>query len=449
MRIETDFAESALEMALKGGAESADIFIKSRTGVSAESKGGEPESIKSSEDLAYAIRVFASGGTGLSYSTRKEDAAEVVRAALESARHTHKENGFTGAALPEGPFVYPEIDIYDPETARVDSKLVFEKAMQVEHGATSADPRIKNVRSAVASFSVSEVLIMNTKGVSGSYSATSASAQIMAVGSDGKDSQMGWDFQDSSYLADINFGEVGRMAAQRALELLGAGRTSPSKAPLVIDGPIMAELLEVFASMLSAEAVQKGKSLLAGKLGQKIISPMLNMIDDGLIARRPGSRPFDDEGVAASRKALIKNGVLQGYMHNSKTAARDKIKSTGNGVRPSIMSFPGVGPLNIYLESAAGAPVKKEELMSRAGNGVYVTSAMGMHTINPISGEFSIGISGLLIENGKAGRPVKEMVVSGNVLDLFANIIALGDDFRFYGEAGAASALAGPVDISA
>ncbi len=436
-------------MALKGGAESAEIFIRSRAGVSAESKGGAPESVKSSEDLAYAIRVFAGGGTGLSYSTRKEDAAEVVRAAIESARHTYKDAASAEAGLPEGPFEYTEIDIYDSEAARLDSKLVFEKAREVELGATSADPRIKNIRSASASFSVSEALIMNTKGVAGSYSSTSASAQVMAVAEEGADTQMGWDFQNSSYLAGVNFEEVGRKAAGRALELLGAGRTTSSKAMIVIEAPIMAELLEVLSSMLSAEAVQKGKSLLSGKLGQKIISPMLNIIDDGLMARRPGSRPFDDEGVAVSRKALVKNGVLQGYMHNSKTAAKDKIKSTGNGVRPSIMAFPGVGPLNIYLENTSGQPVNKNSLFSQAGNGVYITNAMGMHTINPISGEFSIGISGLLIEGGKAGRPVKEMVVSGNVLDLFASIVALGDDFRFYGEAGSSSALAGPVDISA
>ena len=445
-------ARQLVEMAIAGGADEAEAYMSSKRGVTAESKDGAPESVKTSRDVGCALRVIKGKKLGFSYSTGMEGLDRVVRSCLESASHT-EEDPFLG--LPEKGRALPAAnpEIYDKAAAGTTTDEAFLLASMVEKGAREADRRIKLVRSATASFSSNEVLVVNSNGFSGSYSSTSATAQVMAVAEgDGGETQMGWDFMGSAFLEDVHFAEVGRGAAVKALELLGAKNISPMKAPLIVANSVAAEFLGIFASMLSAESVQKGKSLLAGRfLGQKVISGLLTIFDDGLLARGLGSAPFDDEGVQTSRKSLIEAGVLKGYMHNTYTArkAGEGAVSTGNAVKSSLSSFPSVGALNFYLKAAGVKPVKLEELFAMAGKGLYITEAMGMHTVNPVSGEFSIGISGLLIEGGRPAHPVKEAVISGNLLDLFKNVEAIGDDLRFYGGTGSPSILIGPTDISA
>ncbi len=454
-------ARRLVEMALEGGADAAEAYMSSKSGVSAESKDGAPESVKTSRDAGFALRVIKGKKPGFSYSSGMTDLEHVVRAALEAANHT-EEDPFL--KLPENKNTFSpgkkdksgipdKMEIFDERVAGMSTEEAFRFASQVEQGARDADKRIKLVRSASASFNSNEILIVNSSGFSGSYSSTSVIAQVMAVAEgEGGETQMGWDFMGSAFLEDVLFAEVGRGAAGKALELLGAKTISPMKAPVIVANSVAAEFLGIFASMLSAESVQKGKSLLAGKAGQEVISKSLSIFDDGLLPRGLGSAPFDDEGVPTSKKGLIEAGVLKGYMHNTYTAAKDGSVSTGNAVKSSLASFPSVGPLNFYLEKAGDGKSKNtslEELFARAGKGLYVTEAMGMHMINPVSGEFSIGVSGLLIEGGRPSHAVKEAIISGNLLDFFKNVEAVGDDLKFYGGTGSPSILIGPTDISA
>jgi PmbA protein len=195
--------------------------------------------------------------------------------------------------------------------------------------------------------------------------------------------------------------------------------------------------------------VQKGKSMLAGKIGKSVLNHRLNVIDSGLLNKKLGSKPVDDEGVPTTNKTLIEKGILKGFLHNTYTAKKDNVRSTGNAVRGGYTGIPSVGPANIYIE-----PVSREHtadlegLIKHIDRGLYVTETMGMHTANPISGEFSVGASGLWIELGEVKHPVKEAVISGNVLDLFKSVMVIGDDLRFYGNIGAPSLLIEGIDIS-
>jgi PmbA protein len=189
--------------------------------------------------------------------------------------------------------------------------------------------------------------------------------------------------------------------------------------------------------------------MLAGKKGELVISQRLNIIDSGLINGKLGSKPVDDEGVATTYKILIDKGVLNGFLYNTYTSRKDNVKSTGNAVRGGFTGLPSVGPSNIYIE-----PVSKEytadlsSLIKNMRKGLYVTETMGMHTVNPISGEFSVGASGLWIENGEIQYSAKEAVISGDILQLFKNVLMVGDDIRFYGNIGAPSLLIEGIDIS-
>jgi PmbA protein len=289
---------------------------------------------------------------------------------------------------------------------------------------------------------------MNSSGVAYGYSTTSVSAQIMSVAEDGSDSQTGWDFRTGRFLSDVSFRQVGASAARHAVSLLGARRMSARKAPVLLHSSVAASFLSVLASMLSSEAVQKGKSLLKGKLGQTVVSNMVDIVDDGLMPHGPGTRHIDDEGVPVRRTELVREGVLHGLMYNTLTAARDGVASTGNAVKGGVSALPAVRPINLYL-GTSGKRFALEEMLSNMQGGLYVLDAMGVHTANPVSGEFSIGVSGLWVEGGEVKHPVKEAVISGNLLEFFGRVEAVGKDLRFYGKIGSPSLLFGQTDISA
>ena len=198
---------------------------------------------------------------------------------------------------------------------------------------------------------------------------------------------------------------------------------------------------------LSAESVQKQRSFLAGKKEKEIVSPVVDIIDDGTMAWGTGTSPVDDEGVPVKNKTLISRGVLKGFIHNTFTAKKEGVESTGNASRGSSKGLAGIDVTNMYLKAADGK--SDNSLMKSVSRGILLLGAMGVHTANPISGDFSIGISGLWIENGEAVYPFKEAVISGNVLEMFRKVQAVGNDLRFYGNIGSPSILIDDMDISA
>ncbi len=444
MRIEEDFAGRLLRGALMGGADSAEVYVKSGRNLSVEVKGRVMDAFESSTGFGYSLRVIKDQRLGFSFSTDMQDADRVIENALEASRWTETDEYLY---LPELYGRNP-LDIFDKEISEIGEEAALRKALAIESAALDTDGRITKVRKASASFSVKNVMIMNSKGVHDTYAATSCTAQLMVVAEDGNDSQMAWDFEGSRFLREVNFENVGETAARRALLLLGAKEFQASKADVILDNSVATEFLGLFASLLSSESVQKGKSLLAGRVNRVVVSPVISIYDDGGIPLKLGSRPFDDEGVATSKKFLIKDGVLLGYLHNCYTARKDGVMSTGNAVKGSFSALPTVGPLNLCV-SVSPDVVHTGGLSSLIDKGLYVTDAMGVHTANPVSGEFSVGVSGLWIEHGHQRYPVKEAIISGNLLDFFGKVKAAGDDLRFYGNLAAPSLLIADVDISA
>jgi PmbA protein len=173
-------------------------------------------------------------------------------------------------------------------------------------------------------------------------------------------------------------------------------------------------------------------------------------MDNGLLPGRLGSSPVDDEGVPCAEKLLIREGVLLSYVYNTYTARKGGVLSTGNAARAGFSALPSVGVSNLYLEASSAAHVVgAARMISSVAKGLYIVDAMGVHTANPVTGDFSIGVTGLWIDKGEIKYPVREAVVSGNILDLFGRVDAVGDDLRFYGSTGAPSLLIPDVDISA
>jgi PmbA protein len=440
------FANVILDAALSNGADQAEVYIKVSKNLIIDTIELKIDTIDKSITSGYSLRIIKDNKLGFSYSTDPKEADFVVKRAIEASRYTEPDYYLdlpTPVETKNKPLICDQSIISLPEDEAINRTLLIESA------ALKEDPRIKKVRKASGSFSVNDVYILNSKGINYHYQSTSCSAHIMLIAENGYESQMGWDYQASRFLEELSFEEIGKNAAKRALKLLGAKKINSVKGYVLLDNSVAAEFLSILSSLLSAESVQKKKSLFQDKLGHHVSSESFNIIDSGLIDKKIGSKPVDDEGVPTFYKVLIGRGILMGFIHNTYTAKKDNTLSTGNAIRSGYSGLPSVGPTNLFLEPISKEKVYSlESLVGFIDKGVYVLEAMGMHTANPISGEFSIGISGLWIEKGKIIHPVKEAMISGNIIDLFKNVSLVGDDLRFYGNIGTPSLLIENMDIS-
>jgi PmbA protein len=238
---------------------------------------------------------------------------------------------------------------------------------------------------------------------------------------------------------------VAKEAAERATQLLGARSIPSQNIPIVLDPFVGTQILEVMSAPLSSESVQKGRSLFAGKTGKAVASKVLTIIDNGRLEKGLGTAPFDGEGVPTQETKLIEGGVLNTFLYNTYTANKGKTRSTGNAVRGSFESLPGVGPTNFYIAAGSQSPAA---IIQSIKKGLYVTRVMGIHTINPITGDFSIGASGIMIENGEKTYPVRGITIAGNLIEMLKSVEAVGSDLRFVANVGSPTLLISGITVS-
>ncbi|MBI5665856.1 MAG: TldD/PmbA family protein [Nitrospirae bacterium] len=449
--------DEIIRKAINRGCDAAEVFVKNARGLSVEVKGGKVEALKASLDFGVALRVIKKQKTGFSFTTSHEGISKIIDEAIEGAEWTHEDEF---SCIPEC-MTSGEVSIFDKQIETLKDEDIIRDAILLEKSSLAFDERIKKVRKAEVSLGVGSTAIINSNGINVSYRSSYYSAHVSALAQDtGGDNQMGWDYAGSRRRSDVDIEAVGNEASKRAIELLGARRISAVRAPVILSTAVAVDFLEILSASLSSEAVQKQRSFLTGKVGQKIISDLVDIVDDGTMAWGTGTRPVDDEGVPTLNKILVSKGVLNGYLYNTYTARKDGVSSTGNAVR-GFKGLPGVGVTNMFIKPAEnqGARGKvqgsgkrdpeEDGLIKSLSRGILVLGAMGVHTANPISGDFSIGISGLWIENGETVYPVKEAVMSGNILGMFNKVEAVGSDLRFYGSTGSPSLLIGDMDISA
>jgi PmbA protein len=282
---------------------------------------------------------------------------------------------------------------------------------------------------------VSRVALASTAGVSAEYFRTDCWCVASAIAERDGDTQTGFSFRVAREPDELDWEAAAREAADRGARLLGATKPGTERLPVILDPWAAAAFLGVLASGLSAEEVQKGRSLLAGQIGEGVAAETVTLVDDGRLADGPASAPFDDEGVPTARTPLIDRGVLRGFLHNTVTARREGSASTGNASRPSYRGVPGVSPTNLLVEPGPDEP---DALLARAGRAVYVQEVKGVHSgANPVSGEFSVGASGLRVEGGELGGPLREMTIASTLPEVLRGVEAVGSDVRFLFGAGA------------
>ena len=448
-------AESAVKDAISKGCDEAEVFIKTAKRLSVEVKNNGVEALNSAKDFGISLRVIKKHRLGFSFTTNPAELEDMVKEAVEGAEWTAEDEYID---IPNPLLPPSDVLVFDEKIKNIKEDDIINNALFLEKAALDFDSRIKKVRKAEVSIAEGSTTIFSSKGIKVSYDSSSITASVTTLADDGHDMQTGWDFAVSRRLSDINFSSIAAAASKKAIDLLGSRKITSVKVPVILDSSVASDFLGIFSSSLSAEAVQKKRSFLANKIGKNIISPIVNIFDDGLMPWRIGTKPVDDEGVPTSKKMIVSKGTLTGFIHNTYTAKKEGTVSTGNAVRGDFKSLPGVGVTNLYIEPKIRhqtsdfrqqTEIQNDNLVKSLSKGILVLEAMGVHTANPISGDFSVGISGLWIENGEIKYPVKEAVISGNVLELFKRIERVGSDLKFYGKIGSPSLLIGEMDISA
>ena len=217
------------------------------------------------------------------------------------------------------------------------------------------------------------------------------------------------------------------------------------RCPAVLDNHVAGEILEVLSQAFLAENVQKGKSLLAGRVGEELFSKLIRIRDDGTLKEGMGTAPFDGEGIPQQNTVLVEGGRLIGFLYDSYCAAKDKTIATGNATRGNSKNPPRMGVTNFFVENGTVSPAA---LVAGIDKGIMITEVLGMHTANPVSGDFSVGGAGFLVEHGAVTVPVKGIAISGNILDLFRHVDLVANDLRFFGPVGSPSLRISALDVS-
>lgn len=432
-------AREALEAMRRRAPEGVELelYLSASEERSIDLRDGRLDGIQSAASEGAGLRVVREGRMAFASAGRAdvEAAVGLLPRALEQLPHLEAEEH---RALPEGKAAAPSPELaaslWDDELFATDWKRIQPRLEALGDRIRRGDRRISSVLRAGYSESRGEVVIASTRGVFTRERGCSASVGASALCEEDDELQVGSAYQSARRCGALDFDRVADDAAQRTAALLGARKLSGGRRSVVFDPWVAGEFLDLIAGLLCADQVQRGKSLLAGKLGRKVGSPLVTFVDDPRRLGGMASALFDDEGCPTAAKTMIEGGVVREFFYDAYTASRDGRSTNASAGRGSYRGTPSPGPTNFYL---APGPSSRDEIIRSTEDGVLVLDVMGMHMADPVSGEFSVGVSGLSISKGELSHAVRGAMVSGNLLELLDRVDAVGGDLTFYGAMGA------------
>ncbi|MCP5028733.1 MAG: TldD/PmbA family protein [Actinomycetia bacterium] len=439
----------ALASGLLGRAPSdADIEVAVGWGRSTTVKAynQEVEELISAESYGVSVRVIRDGRVGFAHagSIDEEILVETLDEAAANVEFGEPDE-FAGLAEPDGVEAVP-IDHWNEAIVNLDPARKIELALALERATAGAHEHVTGVRTATFGDSASQIAVASSRGLRAFSRGTSAYLSVSALATDGEQTQIaGW--HDVSRDPDtLDPEEVGAIAADRAVRMLGAAQAATQKVSLLLEPQMAATLLGIVAGTLTGDRVVKGRSPFAERVGQQVASPLLSFADDPTDGRSIGADAWDGEGLACRPNPLVDAGVLQGFLHDSYTGRRSGSGSTGSAVRGS-RSMPTPGVQVMVVEPGIGS---HDELRAGIEQGLLVQSMAGLHSgVNPVSGDFSVGAEGLMIRNGELAEPVREVTIASTLQRLLLDISAVGADQEWLPSgSGVPSIVIGDVSLS-
>ncbi len=408
------------------GIQDLEVFSSARSSLSIEVFDGEVDKYEIADTNALTIKGVYNNKMGHFRTEVLDD--EVIDEILDTIIASAKEiDSLDDAIIYEGDDHYEKLtDIYNEELYNLDVQKKIKHLLALDKFLHEYDERVSVVET-MYSENNNAIVLKNSKGINLSNKANSAYIGGNVIVKDDQDQRVGFDVVISNDFNDFDIEKVGKEIIDDALASLGAKPVPSDNYEIVFSNGAIATLLSAFQNVFSADAVQKGLSLLKGKIGEKIGSELVTIVDDPFMKKSASSRSFDDEGVATSYKELISKGQLNTFLHNLVTAKKDGVKSTGNG-------FGGnVGAVNLKMEAGEST---FEEIIKSCKKGIYITNLQGAHAgVNAVSGDFSLQSSGYYIENGEKVKPVALITVAGNFIEMLKDICMVGNDLKmsYYG----------------
>jgi PmbA protein len=416
-------------VAQAGPGEGLEAYGVDETRTTVRAYGGEVETLSSARTRGIGIRILAEGRFGYAYTADLTEPAlaETLEAARTNAVVPTQDDANRLAAADGDLPLLP--GLYDEAFARIGPDEKVDLALRLEAAVTGARGPVTGVDSATYGDGEGSAAIATTTGVRGSFRRCEAYCAVEALAEADGATASAYGLSLGRLPTDVDVEAAAAEAVERVTRILGGRKPPSGTIPVVMDPFAAASFLGVLAGALTAEAVQKGRSLFAGKVGERLGGAHLSLVDDGRRLDGPAAAPWDGEGVPTGTTSLLAGGVLQGFLHNTYTATKDGTASTGNASRAGYASPPGLSPTNLYLVPGNEQPAA---LLARAGTAFYCQNVLGVHSgANPVSGDFSVGANGLMVRDGAFAEPVREATIAGTIPAMLQGLVVVGNDLRW------------------
>lgn len=421
------FKDKVFEKAKLDGFEDCEIYFSTSSDLEFTIYQSDIDTYSLTETIGVSFRGIYNGKMGYSYTEKiAEDSIDIlINQAKDTASSIQSEDE---VPIYKGDENYTEVQGFNGELEKVPVENQIKFSLDVEKFAKERDSRVKSIEYNLFAHGSGKKVIINTKGLDKDYTSNNAIAYISVVVQQENDIKTASKLKVDNDFKQFNAKQLAYDAVDEAVSMLGAEPVKSGSYKVIFRNTAMADMITTFMGIFSAESVQKGLSLLKGKIGAKIASEKFTLIDDPLMEKGINKAPFDDEGVATYKKNIIESGELRTFLYNLKTAKKDNVKSTGNGQK-GYKSSVGIAPFNMYVEKGQKS---FDEIVKQMGTGVVITEVQGLHAgANAISGDFSLSAAGYYFENGSKIHPVEQITVSGNFYKLLENIDEVADDLEF------------------
>ncbi len=441
-----DIAQTAIKQALESGATDAECTISEGQEFSAGVRMGQVETLKEAGSRGAGLRVLIGKRMGSSYTSdlTPEGIRQMVSSAVDLAQLT-TEDPHSGLPDPSDlGSLAGDLKLFSDEVASLPADRKIDAARRAEAAALAFDPRITNSEGGSFDSNIGGRVFANSRGFTGSYRSTYCSVSAVPVATLNGDMERDYWFTIARDFSGLESPElVGRTAAERVIRRLGAVKVETQKVPIVFEPRVARTLLGNLFDAVQGMAIYRHASFLAGKLGEKIASDKITLIDDGTLPGLFGSQPFDDEGVPSRRTPVIEKGVLKNYMLNTYTARKLGMKTTGNASR-GITGNAGIGHGNFFLEAGEKTP---DQILAGIKNGFYVTELIGSG-VNTVTGDYSRGAVGLWIRDGELAFPVSEVTIASTLQEMLTGVGEIGSDLEFRGSVSAPTIMIGEMTVA-
>ncbi|MGH9128278.1 MAG: TldD/PmbA family protein [Acidimicrobiales bacterium] len=409
--------------------EGVEAYVARSSSTDIRAYAGEVESLSAAESSGVGIRVVVGQRQGFAYagSLAEDVLAETLAEARDNAAFATPDP-HVGLAGPDGVAAAP-LDLWDDELAQLSTEAKVAMALDLEAAVKGADRRIRAVQSADYGDGSGTAAIASTSGIAVTSRGTGCYLSAYAIAGEGDETQTAGGYTVGRGPGELDHARAARDAVERSTRMLGARKAPSGRVTVVLDRRVTTTLLGILAGTLSGEAVEKGRSLFADRVGEQVGVSTLTLTDDPTDSAAYGASTHDAEGLACRRNVLIDGGVLRGFVYDSYAGRRAGLASTGSAVRGGFRSAPGVGCQALSLLPGS---LSQDEVMERVGEGVLVQTITGVHSgVNPISGDFSVGAEGLMIRGGSLAEPIREVTIASTIQRMLRDVVEVGGDLEW------------------